>query len=322
MTDNGFSGACLLCGGKSAKVIESFPVASLRDAYEHGFKVEVSRFFDSPEISFVGCDDCGLRGFDPMPAGDALFYEQLQRLSWYYQDDKPEYSFAKLHVGDAARVLEVGCGKGAFRAYLPESVSYAGLEFNGAAVEKAHKAGLSVTRESVQDHASRYPGAYDVVAHFQVLEHVSDPLPFLRACKQALKPGGKLIVAVPAEDSFLSICETGWLNLPPHHVTRWPDSTLEFAMSRLLELQVIEMWHEPIASYHADWHRSTMTNFALKSMLGRRTQCVGDNDLTAKVIRRLAAQRFIQDRVAGRAKNAFRYHHRGHTVCCVATKPN
>ncbi len=289
MPNNKNEKRCLLCGSNHLVVKDSVVTNLVMESYAKAFDVNVNSYFKpGGNMSLIGCEACGLLNYDPMPAGDAAFYEALQRLPWYYQDIKPEYHFAKTHVGAQYRVLEVGCGKGAFRNFLPESVDYCGLEFNQAAIDKTTARGLHVTADTIQNHAETHAGQYDVVCHFQVLEHVSDPHGFLQACAKAVKPGGKLIVAVPAEDSFLSICEGGWLNMPPHHVTRWKDSTLQHAFETELGLAVEEIWHEPVADYHQDWYRAILTNFVIKNLLGEPIRLAPDAAIAAKITRRIA----------------------------------
>lgn len=321
MPNNKTEKHCLLCGSNHLAVIDSIATDLVVENYAKAFNVNVESYFKpGGKMDLIGCEDCGLLSYDPMPDGDADFYEDLQRLPWYYQDIKPEYHFAKTHVGTHDRVLEIGCGKGVFRSFLADSVDYRGLEFNQAAIDKAIAQGLNVTADPIQNHAEAHPGEYDVVCHFQVLEHVSDPQGFLQACAKAVKPGGKLIVAVPAEDSFLSICEAGWLNMPPHHVSRWKDSTLRHAMETQLGLQIEAIWHEPVADYHQDWYRAILVNYAMKNLLGQRTRLSTGTDFISKVARRLAAPKPIQSWLFTRGEKTFAFAGRGHTVCAVGVK--
>lgn len=314
-------GHCPLCGSNHLVVIDSIATDLVVENYAKAFDVNVESYFrPGGKMSLVSCEDCGLLSYDPMPAGDSAFYEALQRLPWYYQDIKPEYHFAKTHIGEQDRVLEIGCGKGVFRSFLASTVDYHGLEFNRAAIDKATAKGLHVTADPIRNHADTHAGEYDVVCHFQVLEHVSDPRGFIQACAKAVRPGGKLIVAVPAEDSFLSICEAGWLNMPPHHVSRWKDSTLRHAMETQLGLQIEAIWHEPVADYHQDWYRNILVNYAMKNLLGQRTGLFQGTDLMSKVARRLASPKSIQNWLFTRGEKEFAFAGHGHTVCTVGIK--
>ena len=312
---------CLLCGSSQIRLKESVAADLLVQSYAKAYHVNVESYFKATasRVSLIACDDCGLLAYDPMPAGDAAFYEALQQLPWYYQEIKPEYHFAKTHVRAKDRVLEVGCGKGVFRSFLADSVDYSGLEFNHLAIKKATGAGLHVTPEPIEQHAETHAGQYDVVCHFQVLEHVSNPRSFLEACAKVIKPGGKLIVAVPAEDSFLSLCENGWLNMPPHHVTRWQDRTLRFALESQLGFRVEEVWHEPVADYHKDWHEGILVNHAAKHLMARRTALSASPTLFDRVAGRASSYQPIRRWLLDSAKQKFPFAARGHTVCAVSS---
>jgi 2-polyprenyl-3-methyl-5-hydroxy-6-metoxy-1,4-benzoquinol methylase len=190
-----------------------------------------------------------------MITGDDLFYSKFQKLNWYYLDDKEEYQYAKKYIKETDHVLDVGSGKGAFAKLLPNN-KYVGLDFSLNAKKMAKEGGLLIHNESIQEHAKKHPGEYDIVCSFQVLEHVSDPYFFIEAQIKTLKINGLLIFSVPSEDSFLTCVVNGILNLPPHHVTRWTDTTLK-KIAELFNLDLIEIHHEALQDIHKKLYMST-----------------------------------------------------------------
>lgn len=312
---------CLLCGSEEQAVVDTIPSDLVAKNYVKAFGIDVSSYFQSnPGISLVECGNCGLRYYDPLTPGDAAFYEALQKLPWYYQDIKPEFEFASTRIGATDNVLEIGCGKGVFRSFLPETVNYRGLEFNQAAIDKATAQGLHVTAEPIESHADTHAGTYDVVCHFQVLEHVTDPHGFLEACARAVKPGGKLIIAVPAEDSFLGLHRLDWLNMPPHHVSRWRDKTLRHVVETQLGFDVETIWHDTVADFHDGWYRGIMSNFGIRRFFGGRV----DPDAREGLSRRIVAgidKLGLRGAFARYGKSCFQHAERGHTVCVVGTRP-
>lgn len=316
--------SCLFCDSVELTHLEKVSAETITSAYKTNLKVSVGGLFanssniSSSIIELLACKHCDLKWFEPLVSGDAAFYEQLQQHDWYYQEHKPEYDFAKKLVKEGDSVLEVGCGKGVFGKLLPKNTYYYGLEFNQIAAEKARMAGLNVEINSIENHAAKNLNTYDVVCHFQVLEHVTNPRGFLEACVQALKPGGRLIVAVPSEDSFMTIAESIWLNMPPHHLTRWSDKALNSAFISL-ELENVEFWHEPLADFHQNLHRSTMLNFGFKNMLGIKTHLQKDK-FFSRIASRLEKTAKLGDWLASRGAKQFPFADRGHTVCVVGYK--
>jgi 2-polyprenyl-3-methyl-5-hydroxy-6-metoxy-1,4-benzoquinol methylase len=306
---------CPVCSGNAVGTVETVDSKKLIGSYRRK-GIDVSAYLESIDsISLHKCEDCDVGFFFPPSAGDGAFYEQLQTYDWYYQDEKPEYLAAKKLVDEGSSVLEVGCGKGAFRSWLPDSVEYTGLEFNDEAIRKARGAGLNVLKEPVEAHADGGK-RYDVVCTFQVLEHVEQPGSFFHACAQALKPGGKLIVAVPSQDSFLSVAANSPLNMPPHHLTRWSDRALT-NLAKREGFATAEIWHEPVADYHKDWHATTLAFYAL-SRYGLIRPKLVDDSFRYRLLGRVVQFSGVRDRLARRAAKARPELGYGHTVMLVA----
>lgn len=310
--------SCPLCSSITAVRVDDVAWHALVAAYAApSLGVPVAHLWpgDTDHITLWECANCGLRWYDPPVAGDAAFYEALQRHDWYYQADKAEFTFAGRHVPAGSRVLEVGCGRGLFAQRLPAGCSYRGLEFNAKAVDAARATGLEVDVSTVQAEAEARLGAYDVVCHFQVLEHVQDVRGFLSACVAALRPGGALIVAVPSEDSFVGIAESGWLNMPPHHLTRRPDRALH-QVAQQFGLALAEIWHEPVAQVHQAWYRSTLVRRALFHALGTRSALVARRGPLSWLLRAARHAR-LESALFRRGEAGFPHAGRGHTVCAV-----
>lgn len=313
---------CVYCGSAETVSIESVTAKVIVDAYKNSFNVPIAKLFPESLIAFalLKCKACDLQWFSPVVSGDGEFYENLQQHDWYYQEHKPEYDYVRKLIDDSDQVLEVGCGKGVFGQLLTNNLRYHGLEFNHAAVEKARASGLDVDVASIESYCAENPDAFDVVCHFQVLEHVTEPRQFLEACVQALKPGGRLIVAVPAEDSFLSLIEGNWLGMPPHHLTRWSDQAL-IATFKSLRLEKVELWHESVAEIHQGLYWKTMLNYGLKSLFGLQPRLERDQ-LLSKIADRLAKVKLLKNWLSARGEKSFEFSGRGHTVCAVGYKAN
>ena len=306
---------CPACSADDTEAVDAVDRADLIRSYRQK-GIDVGAYLHGDSITLCHCNHCELGFFDPACVGDGLFYEQLQTQDWYYQDDKPEYAHAAKLIHEDSSVLEVGCGKGAFRSWLPQSIRYTGLEFNDEAVQKARAAGLDVRKQPVEAHVAASP-RYDVVCAFQVLEHVEHPKQFFHACVQALEPCGTLMIAVPAQDSFLAIAPNSPLNMPPHHVTRWTDRALA-NLAHSEGLRKADIWHEPVADFHKEWHATTLACHALARFSFYRPRLI-DNSAHYRLLGRLVripALRSYLVRAALRMNPGLEV---GHTVMLIAS---
>ncbi len=228
---------------------------SIEDRWKTELGIEISdHWHASDAISECRDRKTGLVFYHPKSAaGDGGLYTKLQNFSWYYMPWKWEHEQALNDTSPGCRVLEVGCGFGSFLKRLKElGRNVEGIELNEAAVAAARKEGLNVHHALLQEHAASHNECYDVVCHFEVLEHVTDVASFLHDCVTALRPGGRLLFAVPNMSSFLRHDDDALLNLPPHHMSRWRPETIR-ALQDTFPIVLERLIFEPLASYHIDY---------------------------------------------------------------------
>jgi SAM-dependent methyltransferase len=128
------------------------------------------------------------------------------------------------------RVLEVGCGNGQTLAQLRAL----GWEIQGQEVdEKAAAQARSIFGVPVfwgpLEQAGFQDKEFDAVVMCHVLEHVHDPLTFLRKCKRVLKTGGILVSITPnAQGWGHARFGRSWRGLePPRHLFLFSRNSLE-----------------------------------------------------------------------------------------------
>jgi SAM-dependent methyltransferase len=247
-----------ITGTTDVTVLESIPTAPLIAGWQQQFGIDVAEEFHGFEaILRCRCDRTGLEFFRPVEvAGTAALYGRLQQHDWYYLTSKWEHEMALADLRGFEKVLEVGCGSGNFIARARATGFNArGIEMNPDAVRAARQRNLPIELMSLTELASTDAGAFDAVCSFQVLEHIAEPRPFLEDSLRLLRPGGRLLCAVPNQDSFLRH-EDNLLNLPPHHMLRWTASAFR-ALEQFLPVQLDRVLCEPLSTLHVPcWVRA------------------------------------------------------------------
>jgi 2-polyprenyl-3-methyl-5-hydroxy-6-metoxy-1,4-benzoquinol methylase len=241
--------ACPLCGFAQTRWVERIDSRDVAWLYRRAFRLDVTQEFENvAELGFHHCPNCDLHFFNPPVTGSDNFYNQLQRLDFYYLACKSEFEYARRFIGPEDKVLEIGCGSGAFGEMLRVK-SYLGLELSPEAARIAANKGLEITMQSVEAHALLHPEHYDVVCAFQVLEHVARPAQFIRAALGCLRRGGRLILSVPNSNSVASVGANNLLNMPPHHTTWWSPVTFKI-VGEVFDLRLIALERETLAAEH------------------------------------------------------------------------
>jgi len=128
-----------------------------------------------------------------------LMTEKLQDTHWWFLGRRAilEAVLKTVVPAKGADILDVGCGTGANIAWLERHGRVAGLDPADEAVSACRSRGFEARKGTLPDPAIA-PASVDVVTLFDVLEHVDDDEALLREIAKALRPGGKLVMSVPA----------------------------------------------------------------------------------------------------------------------------
>jgi len=133
------------------------------------------------------------------------FYESF----WADPPDGPPWEWERrkaLLLAEARpgeRVLDLGCGAGAFLTALREAgADPVGVEIAEAAAERARATGVEVRLLEPDGTLPFGHGEFDLVWCSEVLEHVPDVLALLQETRRVLKRGGRLLATVPYHGRF------------------------------------------------------------------------------------------------------------------------
>ena len=112
----------------------------------------------------------------------------LSMLDRYMGADKP----------DGRRVLDVGCGTGTMLTYLARYGKPEGVDIDAEAIDYCHARGLERVSQAPAESLPYGDDTFDLVTALDVIEHTDDDIAVLREVGRVLRPGGKVLLTVPA----------------------------------------------------------------------------------------------------------------------------
>jgi SAM-dependent methyltransferase len=105
----------------------------------------------------------------------------------------------QLKLPENAKILEAGCGTGGNLQMLARHGQVEAMELEETAREFANKRQVTAVRYgSLPDIIPFENEKYDLIVAFDVIEHIDDDVTALEALRNHLKPGGWLVLTVPA----------------------------------------------------------------------------------------------------------------------------
>lgn len=96
------------------------------------------------------------------------------------------------------RILDVGCGTGTMLGYLSRYGRAQGIDADEQAVRFCMERGVRDVQQVTVSTLPFADGTFDLVTILDVLEHIDDDAGTLRELHRVLRPGGLLLVSVPA----------------------------------------------------------------------------------------------------------------------------
>lgn len=137
------------------------------------------------------------------------------------------------------RLLDVGCSTGFF-LLIAKKIGFEvyGMEVAEKPVYIAkNKYGLNVIKALTFDELpDEFKKPYKIITAFEVLEHVHEPMKFLKDIYSLLEDEGVFILSCPSFYKFENTAKGyrkykwWWGDYPPNHVTRWKPWSLHYAL--------------------------------------------------------------------------------------------
>lgn len=219
---------CAVCGSASANLDRQIAEFPLQRCNACGF-LQTARVL-SPETldAFYSTGYDGERPRQGQKVNAEINMEAMRRLGL---TDRPGQT-----------LLDIGCGYGFFMQRMRDlaGADAAGIDLSEAQLHHAREAlALTVARDP-DSLPERFRDGVDMMVCFEVIEHIANPVNFLRDYARRLRPGGTLVVAT---DNFRSLPVRAMGNkfpkwIPHQHISLFDPATLKFTLTRTGLLEV------------------------------------------------------------------------------------
>lgn len=126
--------------------------------------------------------------------------------------------------GRPLRLLDVGCGTGISLELMQRELGVEGygLDAEPTALQLSRERGLDRLTVGTMERVPYGDGTFDVVTALDVVEHIEDDVAALREAGRVLRPGGRIVITVPAYPWLWSEHDRAL-----HHQRRYTRAVLE-----------------------------------------------------------------------------------------------
>ena len=148
---------------------------------------------------------------------------EVENDHWWYRGRRRvlDRVIASLELPEGARILDAGCGSGRNMVLLARYGEVTGIELSAASAAVAQRRGVGEVVEGSVDDLPFPDDSFDFAVSLDVLEHLDDDLRSLVELRRVVRPGGLLLVTVPAYPRLWSSHDD--VN---HHKRRYTRATL------------------------------------------------------------------------------------------------
>lgn len=133
----------------------------------------------------------------------AITYEMMAESAekhWWWEGRRAVVSstLRALAIPRSSRLLDIGCGAGQEFKWMAGFGKVEGLETHPPTCAVARQTGNEVHLGDVEKGTDFPAASFDLIFMLDVLEHLEKDGPVLAECRRLLKPGGHLLITVPA----------------------------------------------------------------------------------------------------------------------------
>lgn len=246
-----------------------------------------NRAISNEQFSYYSCPDCSLIFLSPIPKNLGDYYSEqyyllptsLRELAQSAEAERYKIDLVK-QFATQGRLLEIGPATGAF-AYLAKEAGFEveTIEMNERCCKFIREV-INIPAIQSDDIVSslKQTQPIDVIALWQVIEHLPDPWTALDAIAQHLQPGGFLILAAPNPAALqFRLLKKFWTHVDaPRHLELIPTQLLtEFMKKRGLKTVLTTTQDKGSLGWNRFGWAYSLANFSSRRVLKKGLHLLG-----------------------------------------------
>jgi SAM-dependent methyltransferase len=230
---------CPLCEGP--RVRARFEVRHVLDDPAHSFALELGL----STATILECRECGFlfKNIQPPAAyvhkhytnsGERYLESIAEEDEGIREDFRAARQLLRKGFPGGGSILDIGCASGFFLESLGNTWNRYGLELSSLAALRARERAGIIVHEGDIGSARFADNSFDVVSSFDVLEHLSKPMPTFSEVRRVLKPGGWFLMGTGDVGSFTArAAGSRWTYMCiPEHLSFFSSRSLRKALGR------------------------------------------------------------------------------------------
>ena len=165
-------------------------------------------------------------------------YFVLEKTHWLFKiRRKIFFYFIQKYSKPGSKIFDFGCGSGYLVGELQKMGHDAhGMDFEKEAIDYGTNSGIKNLTLGKGDKLEYANKNFDLLTAFDVLEHIENEKPVIEELVRILKPGGKMIISVPAYQWLWGVQDE-----VSHHFRRYTAGSLLKIFKEFLELRPVRI---------------------------------------------------------------------------------
>jgi 2-polyprenyl-3-methyl-5-hydroxy-6-metoxy-1,4-benzoquinol methylase len=238
---------CLLCGGTTKLLEQNYPGYQEPETFRIYYCPCCNTSFSLPRVEtepiyqLIYQNTDKLRGYARYWKYMNAVKDNINPLQYLAESEETYWSVKSVLSKVSApkktlKIIEVGCGLGYLTyALISDGYNAVGMDISQNAVNEAIKNfGKHYICANVMEYAVQHKESYDIVILTEVIEHIEEPVAFLKSLMSLLNKSNESQIILTTPNKTIYSANIIWnTDLPPVHLWWFSEDSMRFIASKI-----------------------------------------------------------------------------------------